>query len=30
MRDLTGQTFVKQHFGPLAEQLRARQHGESV
>jgi hypothetical protein len=30
MRDLTGQTFVKQRFGPLAEQLRARQRGESV
>jgi fatty acid desaturase len=30
VRDLTGQTFVKQHFGPLAAKLKARQRGEPV
>ena len=30
LRDLSGQTFVKQRFGMLADQLKARQPGESV
>ena len=30
MRDLTGQTFIKQRFGMLAGKLRARQPGESA
>ena len=29
VRDLTGQTFVKQRFGPLADKLKARQPNES-
>ncbi len=30
VRDLTGQTFVKQRFGPLADKLRARKPNESA
>jgi len=30
VRDLTGQTFVKQRFGPLADKLKARQPHESA
>jgi len=30
VRDLTGQTFVKQRFGPVADKLKARQPHESV
>lgn len=30
MRDLTGQTFFKQRFGRLTEQLQARQPGEAA
>ena len=30
LRDLTGQTFVKQHFGRLTERLRGRSAGESA
>ena len=30
VRDLTGQTFVKQRFGPLADKLKARQPYESA
>lgn len=30
VRDLTGQTFVKQRFGPLADKLKARQPNESA
>jgi fatty acid desaturase len=30
VRDLTGQTFFKQHFGPLARKLGARKPGEPV
>ena len=30
VRDLTGQTFVKQSFGPLADKLKARQPNQSA
>jgi fatty acid desaturase len=30
VRDLTGQTFVKQRFGHIAQRIRARQPGDSV
>lgn len=29
-RDLTGQTFFKQRFGPLADKFKARQRGEAA
>ena len=30
VRDMTGQTFVKQRLGPLADKLKARKHNESA
>jgi len=30
VRDLTGQTFVKQHFGHIADRIKARASGESA
>ena len=30
VRDLTGQTFVKQHFGHIAQRIKARAAGESL
>ena len=30
LRDLTGQTFVKQHFGPMAQRLKSRTADEPV